>query len=139
MALESLSLEGSPIQSSYSEETTPFVTSYPIVSTQDRPSPILRGNEVFFIQYLIKTQRGTRGHYVFTILPSPSVKVCKLEIVHIGANLPCTEPPGPSITGYENVVIEYGADPTVAHDFGEPTKLIFKVIIMITRWGGDDY
>eukprot|EP00094_Tigriopus_californicus_P011496 TCALIF_11101-PA protein Name:"Protein of unknown function" AED:0.09 eAED:0.09 QI:0/0.77/0.73/0.95/0.48/0.58/46/1495/2737 len=124
--------ETSPIESAYSTTTTPFVTSYPIVSTQDRSSPILKGNEVFFIQYLIKTQKGTRGHYVLTILPSPSVKVCKLEIVHIGANMPCVEPPGPSITGYENIVIEYGTDPTLAHAFGEPAKLILKGL---TNWG----
>ena len=35
------------------------------------------------------------------------MKVCKLVITHIGENMPCTEPPGPTVTGYENTEIVY--------------------------------
>ena len=105
----------------------PFVTSYPIITTRGRQSEAFDAKEGFFIQYIIKFQPGTRGDYKFRVDPGPNYKLCKMEIRHIGANMPCTEPPGPTVTQFDNVVLSYNPDGGTPHDCGVVGEYTFKV------------
>ena len=69
------------------------------------------------------------GDYTFDInLSDAKLKVCKIEITHIGANMPCTEPPGPSLHGYENTEVVY-ADGVVAEEHMCGKKAQFKFYV----------
>lgn len=108
--------------------TKPFVTPYPFVSFKDRASDEFDLNEGLFVKYLIKPQHLTRGDYTLTITPPAGLKICLVVVEHIGENMPCTEPPGPEETGYENMVITYAdgveAD---AKQCGKKADVEFKV------------
>lgn len=71
-------------------------------------------------------------HHLITSLqicthPS-SLQVCKFAITHIGDNMPCTEPPGPVVTGYENTVLKYGDGTADSENAcGMPAEFEFKV------------
>ena len=56
------------------------------------------------------------------------IQVCRAAITHIGANFPCTQAPGPVLTGYENTELIY-ADDVVEDMFmpGKPAEIKFKV------------
>lgn len=80
---------------------TPYVTSYPIMSERDNGvNGEFDRDSGFYVKYIIKTHPQTRGDYTFKIVPPSDVLVCKVIITFIGDNMPCTEPPGPSLTGY---------------------------------------
>ena len=56
------------------------------------------------------------------------MKVCKIEITHIGENMPCTEAPGPTTTGYENTMIQYAQGVVDnEHACGEIAEYTFTV------------
>ena len=112
-------------------DTTPFVTSYPLITTLDQADVFLSGKEVFTVQYLIKFAHLTRGYYDFTITPPGGVKVCKLLVTHIGSNMPCTRLPSDEPMADDNMEITYaGGDIQLAHDFGQPAQLILHVRIV---------
>lgn len=103
----------------------PFVTSYPLITTRGRKSHFFDANEGFFIQYILKFQPGTRSDYQFVIEPpSPRIKICKLIISHIGENFPCAQPPGPTVTGHENIELLHNTD---ADSCGENATFMFWV------------
>ncbi len=71
----------------------PFVSSYPIITTRYRSSEEFENREGFLIQYIFKPQPLSRGDYVFTLQVPPDLKLCRLEVTHIGENLPCLQRP----------------------------------------------
>ena len=113
----------------------PFVTSYPFITTRDRaiPNASFYVNEPLTIKYVMKLQPTTRGDYKFVVKPPPGVMVCKLDLIHIGENMPCTEKPpvGVELTGNENTALTYGTvtgwTPELEHACGEPAQWEFKV------------
>ena len=110
--------------------TTPFVTSYPIITARDNNNEKFKGQAGFYIKYIIKTHPQTRGDYKFEVRPPVDAAVCKITVTHIGDNMPCAEPPGPSLTGYENTIIDYVVTPNVetdAHEVGKPAAITFRV------------
>jgi hypothetical protein len=76
----------------------------------------------------MKLQPRTRGDYVFKITPPAAAKICRLELLHIGDNMPCTEPPPIIPTGYENTLLQYAAGVALdANECGEDASYTFKV------------
>ncbi len=123
-AVESASTPAGPIE--------PYVSSYPYLTNKDKatPSDSWKAGEVFVVKYIMKIQPRTRGKYVFKVTPPASAKLCKLELVHIGENMPCTEPPPENtpLTGYENTKRTY-ADGVAAdaHECGKHADYTFTV------------
>ena len=68
----------------------------------------------FFIKYIFKTPPQTFGKYIFTVnlddTTNKYFKVCRLLLLQIGDNYPCTEPMPASPTGYETTILTYGKD-----------------------------
>ena len=118
----------------------PFVTAYPFITTKDRadPTAAFHINEPLFIKYVMKLQPTTRGDYKFVVTPPPGVMVCKLDLIHIGENMPCTEKPPVELTGNENTILTYGTPggswtPELEHACGEPAQWEFKVSVLSFR------
>ena len=111
--------------------TKPFITSYPIITERDNDNVDFKGNEGFYIKYIIKTHPQTRGDYLFKVTPAAGVSVCKIVVTFIGDNMPCTEPPGPSLTGYENTEITYGVNGANAHEDAQPAQILMRVGLRI--------
>ena len=108
----------------------PFVTSYPFITTKDRvvPNASFYMNEPLTIKYVMKLQPSTRGDYKFVVTPPAGVMVCKLDLIHIGENMPCTEKPPVELTGNENTVLTYAdGTPEKEHACGEQAQWEFKV------------
>ena len=108
----------------------PFVTSYPFITTRDRadPNASFYMNEPLTIKYVMKLQPSTRGDYKFVVTPPAGVMVCKLDLIHIGDNMPCTERPPVELTGNENTILTYAdGTPEKEHGCGEPAQWEFKV------------
>ena len=105
-----------PILSANNGPTRPFISSYPL--PQD---PVVPG-QGFMVKYIVKTRAYTRGDYALAVT-SDSASVCKVEVIFVGENMPCTEPPGPSLTGYENTEIAYPEDA----DGKRSGQIVFKV------------
>ena len=64
------------------------------------------------------------------------MKLCKLLLSHVGENFPCTEPPGPEFTGYENAYVlwdglQAGEEPE--DPCGEAMEYVFKVTLSFAR------
>ena len=113
--------------------------SYPYVTSYDRPAfghqESFHKNEGFFVKYIMKPQPQTVGDYVFTVSPGVNFKVCKIEVTHVGDNMPCTEEPGPTLHGYENTMVQYaGGNTELAHECGEEAAYTFKVIIIFLMY-----
>ena len=97
------------------EVTVPFVTDYPDVTIKDLtgyPNSVsFKKYTGFFIKYIIKTPPEAFGKYTFTVNRDDTTnkyfKVCRLLLVHIGDNYPCTQPMPSSPTGYETTVLNY--------------------------------
>ena len=100
------------------EVTVPFVTDYPDVTIKDLqgyPNSVsFKKNTGFFIKYIIKTPPQTFGKYTFSVNYDDSTnkyfKVCRLLLLSIGDNYPCTRPMPASPTGYETTLLSYGTD-----------------------------
>ena len=98
--------------------TTPFVTDYADVTIKDlqgydTDSVSIKKNSGFFVKYIIKTPPQTFGKYTFTVNKddtSKYFKVCRVLLLHIGDNYPCTEPMPASPTGYETTLLKYGTE-----------------------------
>ena len=115
--------------------TTPFVADYPDVTIRDLQgypnSVAFKKNTGFFIKYIIKTPPQTVGKYKFTINKDDGTnkyfKVCRLLLIHVGDNYPCTEVMPKSATGYETTVRSYSDDP---HAKGKEASYEFKVCLL---------
>ena len=108
----------------------PFVTSYPFIWTRDRANPndSFYANEPLSVKYVMKLQPSTRGDYKFVVTPPAGVKLCRLDLIHIGENMPCTERPPLELTGYENTKLVYAdGTPEKEHACGESAQWEFKV------------
>ncbi len=105
-------------------------TVYPYVSTKDLPTSTFDKLQGFFIQYLLKPQPVTRGDYKLTITPPAGAKVCRVVITHIGKNMPCAEPPGATVTGYENTEIVYDDGGTAPRTCGKDAVVKFYVSLV---------
>ena len=99
------------------EVIVPFVTDYPDVTLKDldgyaNNAVNFQKKDGFFIKYIFKTPPQTFGKYTFTVNMDDSsnkyFKVCRLLLLQIGDNYPCTEPMPASPTGYETTVLTYG-------------------------------
>ena len=99
------------------EVIVPFVTDYPDVSLKDltgysQGQVSFKKNSGFFVKYIIKTPPQTFGHYKFTVnredTSNTYFKVCRLLLLQIGDNYPCTQEMPASPTGYETTVLNYG-------------------------------
>ena len=103
----------------------PFFTSYPIISTRDKATPMFDRGEGLFVQYLLKTKPMTHSPMMLRLGPPAHIKICKVLITHIGNNLPCMDAP-PLIPNpdLDNVVITY-TDQT--EKCGENATIDFKV------------
>ena len=118
----------SPITSivfiSVATNTIPFVSAYPDVTTKDLGGPgafvSFKKNSGFFIKYIIKTPPQTFGKYVFTVNKDDTTnkyfKVCRLLLIQIGDNYPCTETMPKSATGYETTILTHGIDASASKD-----------------------
>ena len=83
----------------------PFVTSYPIITTRGRTSEAFMMEEGFFIKYILKFAPGTMGTYRFRVWETTKhLKLCKLQVQHIGSNLPCTKVPTQSATDHDSMI-----------------------------------
>ena len=95
--------------------TVPFVSDYPDVTIKDLtgyPSSVsFKKNTGFFIKYIFKTPPQTFGRYALRINMDDGdnkyFKVCRLVLLHVGDNYPCTKPMPASPTGYETTIAEY--------------------------------
>ena len=67
----------------------------------------------------------------FQISPSPAMKICLVEVVSIGENMPCAEIPPKVPTPYDNVKIFYGdsTGPLSEKKCGMPAAVEFYVRI----------
>ena len=96
------------------EITVPFVADYPDVMVKDLSNTIFQRKDGFFIKYIFKTPPQTFGKYTFIAnyddTTNKYFKVCRLLLLQIGENYPCTEPMPASPTGYETTVLTYGKD-----------------------------
>ena len=106
----------------------PFVTAYPDVTIKDLtgyPRVNFKKGNGFFVKYIIKTPPQTFGKYVFTVnTENNNFKVCRLLLLYIGDNYPCTRRMPKSPTGFETTVLNYGSSP---HSTGEEVTYEFKV------------
>ena len=91
--------------------SAPYVTSYPIITTRGRTSEAFMVQEGFFIKYILKFPPGTMGTYQFRVReadaqdnPTSHLKLCKLQVQHIGANMPCTRVPTQAPTDYDSII-----------------------------------
>ena len=111
--------------------TVPFVTDYPDVTIKDidgypKNVNFKKGNG-FFVKYIVKTPPQTFGKYVFTVNRDDTdnnFQVCRLLLLHIGDNYPCTRPMPKSPTGFETTILSYGSSP---HTAGQEVTYEFKV------------
>ena len=62
------------------------------------------GNEIFEVLYIVKIPPQTRGDFKFQITPPADMKLCNLQIMYIGDNFPCTEPPPNPTTGTKDLI-----------------------------------
>ena len=116
--------------------TTPFVTDYPDVTIKDLQgypnSVAFKANTGFFIKYIIKTPPQTFGQYVFTVNKDDGTnkyfKVCRLLIIQVGDNYPCTQNMPKSATGYETTIRSYSDEP---HKEGKEASYKFTVRILV--------
>ena len=101
------------------EVIVPFVTDYPDVTKKDltgyaNNAVSFKKKDGFFIKYIFKTPPQTFGKYTFTVNMDDSTnkyfKVCRLLLLQIGDNYPCTEPMPASPTGHETTELTYGKD-----------------------------
>ena len=100
------------------EVIVPFVSDYPDVSIKDiqgYPNSVnFQKKDGFFIKYIFKTPPQTFGKYTFIAnyddTTNKYFKVCRLLLLQIGENYPCTEPMPASPTGFETTVLTYGKD-----------------------------
>ena len=97
------------------EVIVPFVTDYPDVTVKDLGNIVnFQKKDGFFIKYIFKTPPQTFGKYIFTVnlddTTNKYFKVCRLLLLQIGDNYPCTEPMPASPTGYETTILTYGKD-----------------------------
>lgn len=100
------------------------------MTTRGRNNSFQRG-EGLFEKYILKFPPLSRGAFNFVLKPSIHSRACKIKIIHIGENYPCTQPPGPLITGYENVEIQYDVNGNKhASELGEEVILKLKVMTM---------
>ena len=67
--------------------------------------------EGFFIKYILKFPPGTMGTYQFRVweadgqaAPTSHLKLCKLQVQHIGTNMPCTKVPTKSASEYDSIL-----------------------------------
>ena len=88
------------------------MTSYPVITTRGRTSEAFMIQEGFFIKYILKFPPGTMGTYQFRVweadgqgAPTSYLKLCKIQVQHIGANMPCTKAPTQSATDYDSIVL----------------------------------
>ncbi len=110
-------------------ETEPYFVAYHFVTNRDRATETFSRTEGFFKKYIFKPQPLTRGDYRIEITPPAEIKICRVLITHVGYNMPCTEPPGPSETGFENTKIVYaGGVEANARQCGSEAEVFFKVI-----------
>ena len=84
----------------YSSESTkeqPFMSLYPIMNSGRRGGEF-RAHEGFFVQTIVKLPPQSQGQYKLHYWESGSndsnaytgiVRPCKVEVVHVGDNLPC--------------------------------------------------
>ncbi|XP_059091103.1 uncharacterized protein LOC131886721 [Tigriopus californicus] len=118
--------QGSDVSSS------PFVATYPTIATRGR-KPSFHPGEGISEQYILKFPPLSRGAYNFVLKPYAHSRACKIKITHIGENYPCTQPPGPMITGFENIEIQYDSNGNnMESEFGESVTLKLKGL---TNWG----
>ena len=95
--------------------TAPFVTDYPDVSLKDLPqypgSVSFKKSSGFFVKYIIKTPPQTFGAYNFIVNRDDTTnkyfKVCRLLLLQVGDNYPCTKAMPASPTGYETTTLKY--------------------------------
>lgn len=75
--------------------TEPFFTVYPVISTRGRDPLAFDTDEGFYMQFIIKPRKLTRGDYVFVFNSAndPSVGACHIEVNHIGQHYPCLKYP----------------------------------------------
>ena len=85
------------IYSSESAKEAPFMSLYPIMNS-GRRSLEFRAHEGFFVQTIVKLPPQSQGQYKLHYWESASndssayseiVRPCKVEVVHVGGNLPC--------------------------------------------------
>ena len=96
----------------------PFVSDYPDVTIKDLtgyPSSVsFKKNTGFFIKYIIKTPPQTFGTYSININREDNdnkyFKVCRLLLLHVGDNYPCTKSMPASPTGDETTILTYNED-----------------------------
>ena len=88
----------------------PYVTSYPIITTRGRPSDAFKAQESFFIKYIVKFPPQIMGTFQFRVWEGEVVgpmtthlKLCKLQVQHIGENMPCTKVPSQSATEHDSI------------------------------------
>ena len=75
--------------------TEPFFTVYPVITTRGRDPLAFDTDEGFYMQFIIKPRKLTRGDYVFAFNSDSktSVGVCHIEVNHIGQHYPCLKYP----------------------------------------------
>lgn len=85
------------IYSSDSAKEPPFMSLYPIMNS-GRRSLELRAHEGFFVQTIVKLPPQSQGQYKLHYWESDSndsnahselIRPCKVEVVHVGENMPC--------------------------------------------------
>ena len=85
------------LYSSEAAKEPPFMSLYPIMDS-GRRSTEFRAHEGFFVQTIVKLPPQSQGQYKLHYWESGSndssaysevVRPCKVEVVHVGENLPC--------------------------------------------------
>ena len=85
------------LYSSEAAKEPPFMSLYPIMDS-GRRSTEFRAHEGFFVQTIVKLPPQSQGQYKLHYWESGSndssaysevVRPCKVEVVHVGGNLPC--------------------------------------------------
>ena len=77
--------------------------------------------EGFFIKYILKFPPGTMGTYTFRVWEDGTklLKLCKLQVQHIGANMPCTKVPTQAPTLQDSIMNTDSSNSTCGVDPSE--------------------
>lgn len=116
----------------------PYLAAIPILSeTYPLVYPLPPDGHPFVVRFLIKLQPRSRGPFHFVVnsdlftgvTSNDEYKVCRLEVTHIGENLPCQTKPGPIPTEQDSYKVTYGTEnnPPTPHECGASATVSFKV------------
>ena len=103
----------------------------PTLTVRQDP-PTLHRLDLAALVFTLKVPRGAQFPFTLRLHPDKDAKVCKLELTHVGANLPSLVDPAHKYRSpYNTSRIHYGSEDS-KKAYGSPATISFN---MVSNWG----